>query len=99
MGSSATCPDPRDLRALLDGSPTEAEQATLTAHLNGCARCREALEGLTSDRETWEGVARRLREEAPPAPTLLTIAIDPAGEGARIAPAATELPPEFLGPL
>src|SRR6516164_3660160 len=97
MSSSTTCPDPRDLRALLDGSPTEAERATLTAHLSGCVRCRAALEGLASDRETWEGVARRLREEAPPAPTLPT-AIDPAGEGARIAAAATELPPEFLGP-
>jgi hypothetical protein len=98
MSSSATCPDPRDLRALLDGSPTEAERATLTAHLNGCARCRETLEGLSSDCAIWEGVARRLREEAPPTPTLLPTAIDPAGEGAWIALAATELPPEFLGP-
>src|SRR6516165_1255277 len=97
MSSSSTCPDPRDLRALLDGSPTEAERAALTAHLNGCARCRETLKGLASDRETWEGVARRLTEEAPPAPTLPS-ALDPAGEGARIAPAATELPPAFLGP-
>jgi hypothetical protein len=97
MSSPAICPDPRHLRALLDGSPTEAERAALTAHLNGCARCREALEGLASDRETWESVTRRLPEKAPPAPTLPT-AIDPAGEGARIAPAATELPPEFLGP-
>jgi serine/threonine-protein kinase len=83
---------------LLDGSPTEAEQAALTAHLNGCARCRETLEGLASDRETCEGVAQRLREEAPPALTLLWTAIDPAGEGAQSALAGTELPPEFLGP-
>src|SRR6516165_7814413 len=92
MRSSATCPDPRDLRALLDRSATEAERADLTAHLKGCTRCRVVLQGLASDRETWEGVPRWLPKDGPPAPSLPT-AVAPAGEGA-----ATELPAAFLGP-
>jgi hypothetical protein len=92
MRSSATCPDPRDLRALLDSSPPVAERAALNAHLTECARCREVLKRLASDRETWDGVARPLPKEAQPAPILPT-AIYPAGEGA-----ATELPPAFPAP-
>jgi hypothetical protein len=45
------------------------------------------LQGLASDRETWEGVPRWLPKDGPPAPSLPT-AIDLAGERA-----ATDMPP------
>ena len=43
MIATTDCPDRERLQALLDGTHDEPE---LTAHLDGCARCQNLLEGL-----------------------------------------------------
>ena len=61
------CPSERTLAAHLDGELTEAADAEVDAHLDGCSPCASAhrrLEGLSGLLKGWE--ARRARVEPPP---------------------------------
>jgi len=61
------CPSERTLAAHLDGELTEAADAAVDAHLDGCSLCASAhrrLEGLSGLLKGWE--ARRARVEPPP---------------------------------
>jgi|GEM_PF-2455196 len=61
------CPSERTLAAHLDGELTEAADAEVDAHLDGCSLCASAhrrLEGLSGLLKGWE--ARRARVDAPP---------------------------------
>jgi serine/threonine-protein kinase len=69
VSSIPSCPGPERLRRLLDAILPEDEQAPLLEHLEGCARCREALEALAAGRDSWAEVARHLRGETGPEPT------------------------------
>ena len=61
------CPDAVRLRDLLDGMLPDADQASLTSHLDGCADCQQRLESLAVGGQPWAGVSRlsrsRLRSE------------------------------------
>jgi hypothetical protein len=52
------CPPPDQLQLLLDDRLTEAEERTLTAHVDTCATCQERLEQLTSAAELRVDVDR-----------------------------------------
>ena len=57
--------DPNRLRLLLqDGLPHE-QQAEVVGHLDGCAPCQEALEGLAADKCWWQHL-RQLHESEQP---------------------------------
>lgn len=98
------CPNPARLRELLDGSIPETEQAVLTAHLETCAACQQAVEGLVAGRDTWVGAARQLGAGAAPLDPVLQSAMDearhalPGIEPSPEADAPVELPRDFLGP-
>src|SRR5262245_59367153 len=43
----ASCPNPRQLRRLLDEQLDPADEAWIVAHVEGCAKCQQWLDGLT----------------------------------------------------
>jgi serine/threonine protein kinase len=59
---TATCPQVEAWQALLKGSLSEAEQTALSAHLETCASCQQALEGLVASKESWSGTAKDLHQ-------------------------------------
>jgi eukaryotic-like serine/threonine-protein kinase len=63
MSQTITCPDPAQLARLLEGELSEAEQTNLTEHLDGCARCQQAVQELASGGRTWAEVAAYLKHE------------------------------------
>jgi serine/threonine protein kinase len=66
MAVQVACPDAGRWRALLEGTLAGPEQAGLTEHLEGCAACQRALEGLAASGEAWSAAARYLGDEEPP---------------------------------
>ena len=74
---------------------TEAEQAALSEHLEGCESCRRELERLAAASRFW-GEARLLREESKAAsePTVG----DPIAGGLRSSDAEEDEAIEFLDP-
>jgi WD40 repeat protein len=90
---TASCPDQALLREHLDGSLPSGAEAEMVAHLDGCERCRQALESLASGGQAWLAVARGLGEEPPIRPASWERIVAPLDHGSG---AATE--PE-LAPL
>ncbi|HLW67657.1 MAG TPA: protein kinase [Gemmataceae bacterium] len=60
--SLPSCPDPTQLRKLLDGNLAPEEQAVLSQHVDACPRCQAALEQMSAGRESWNDIARQLAE-------------------------------------
>ena len=58
------CPDAVRLRDLLDGMLPDADQASLTSHLDGCTDCQQRLESLAVGGQPWAGVSRLNRSRA-----------------------------------
>src|SRR5947208_17126734 len=73
------CGEPERLRALLDERLPEAEQAELTAHLEGCVTCRRAFDELAGGGRWWSDVRRYARGTASPAPGAATVTLPGAG--------------------
>src|SRR5688572_17927489 len=69
MNRPAFCPDANQLRDLLDGTVSDAEQDDLASHLDSCPRCRASLESLDAADPTALRRLGRWREEAGPALT------------------------------
>ena len=98
------CPAPAAWKELLEGSLPEAEQADLSAHLEGCAACQRALHDQVASDGSWAGLARRLAGEQPEVGPALRQALaaltghGPAVETQAEAAPAAELPLDFLGP-
>ncbi len=60
--SAATaCPDAATLRALLDGTLPEDQQAATQAHVDRCPTCEAALRQMTAGGESWIGMAEKLK--------------------------------------
>src|SRR4051812_23055024 len=57
---------PEALDRLLSGQISEAEQAAITAHLEGCGECRKALDGLAARSGLWSDLALLRDEELDP---------------------------------
>ena len=99
------CPAPAAWKDLLEGSLPEPEQGDLSAHLEGCAACQQALQNLVASDGSWSGLARRLAGGQPEVSPALRQALaaltghGPAVETQAEAPPAAELPLDFLDPL
>jgi serine/threonine protein kinase len=65
MPPTTTCPEPGFLKKLLDERLPEKNHSELSAHLETCARCQRTLEELVAGRDSWNGMAARLRLFAP----------------------------------
>jgi WD40 repeat protein/serine/threonine protein kinase len=48
MNVSSRCPTSTDLRDLLDGNISDADQAAVVAHLDECSGCQQSLEAIAS---------------------------------------------------
>jgi WD40 repeat protein len=48
MNMQTTCPDPKQLQGLLQGSLAPAEQSALTEHVGECTACQQALDQLAA---------------------------------------------------
>lgn len=64
-----SCPEPARLQQLLDPALSGDEQALLMAHLEGCPACRQTLEELAADTQSWADVALHLGGRTGPEPT------------------------------
>jgi serine/threonine-protein kinase len=62
--SSISCPDLHRLQEMLAGSLPEHEQSSLTSHLDTCATCRQTLEDLATDGESWSDMMSRLKNKS-----------------------------------
>jgi len=49
---------------MLAGSLPEHEQISLTSHLDTCATCRQTLEDLATDGESWSDMMARLKNKS-----------------------------------
>ena len=67
MKALSACPDPDRLRALADDTLPAEDLAALSEHLDGCARCRLALDRLMADHPSWSA----LSGPAPPGTDVL----------------------------
>ena len=72
------CPEPTDLRRLLDPSLREDEEARLSRHLDSCPRCREALTSL-ADTRAWR------QTSPPPVDEALRLAMEALKVAPRLA--------------
>jgi eukaryotic-like serine/threonine-protein kinase len=101
---TSTCPESSALQGLLDGALPENAQAELAEHLEGCPRCRAALDQLATDGRSYTDLARNLQQSSiVPEPGLQRVldqavsATDPAvTQGESPADVKNELP--FLTP-
>jgi serine/threonine-protein kinase len=50
--------DPQRLKLLLEDSLPATQQAEVVGHLDSCAACQQALEGLAADRPWWDELRR-----------------------------------------
>ena len=55
-----SCPDAALLRALLDGTLPDDQQAATQAHVDRCPVCEAALRQMTAGGESWIGMAAKL---------------------------------------
>lgn len=64
MTSSISCPNQDHLREMLTGTLSEPEQSALTSHLDTCPTCRQTLEDLATDGESWSDMMGRLKNKS-----------------------------------
>jgi serine/threonine protein kinase len=99
-----SCPEPGSLKALIDGALPPQEETLLSAHLDTCVRCQQALEGLVADSDSWADLPRRLSPAMPQPETALRQALarvtkdTQAADTQADATAWGDLPPDFLDP-
>ena len=67
---STTCPDAATLRALLDATLPEDQQATTQAHVDQCRICEVALRQMTAGSQSWIGMAEKLKSGSDDDPNL-----------------------------
>ncbi len=107
--ASSPCPPDDRLRTLLTEEGA-TQQGDLLAHLDECARCRHALEGLADTEHDLRGVARNVGDKGDRAgaDSLRRLLADLAGQGAATLPWSAlhhtstpraALSPETLGHL
>ena len=57
------CPTTEQLRALIDGTLPESDQATAQRHVESCAACQKTLESLVAGSASWDSALDHLRNE------------------------------------
>ncbi|TXT38847.1 MAG: serine/threonine protein kinase, partial [Planctomycetota bacterium] len=70
MTPNSECPDAATLRAMLDGTLPDDQQAATQAHVDQCATCEAALRQMTAGGESWIGMAEKLKNETTDNPKL-----------------------------
>ncbi len=60
---STPCPTPEQLKALIDGTLPESDQATAQSHVDSCAACQTMLESLVAGSASWDSALGHLRIE------------------------------------
>ncbi len=103
MTSPNSCPDRDRLKEMLIGTLPEQEQSALTGHLDTCPTCRQTLEDLATEGESWSIIVRNLKSKPVTADPALDQAIKDikaASAGASPAPpsAGVEAGLDFLSP-
>jgi eukaryotic-like serine/threonine-protein kinase len=99
MPAQAPCPPPERLRDLLDGRLPEPEQKQLVRHLDDCAGCQQALEGLAANAASWSEAARLLTPEGDARDAGITADLPPRDGVAKAVGANGEtISLSFLGP-
>jgi hypothetical protein len=91
MAATNTCPTRDTLQKVLTGGLPAAEQDTVIRHVETCAACQRALDGLSPAGRLWEDLAIHLGKESPPPEPALQRVLDQAkGSGTdRREPALT----------
>lgn len=104
MNSTAVCPEPEELRQLLDGSLSGQRRHECTDHLHTCACCQARLDELTALTTRFSEVSRLVNQAGPeataaywPAPNALE-AQAPNASTSRSAGRAREQLFDFLTP-
>ncbi len=64
------CPDAATLRALLDATLPEEQQAATQAHVDQCRACEVALRQMTVGSQSWIGMAEKLKSSNDDDPKL-----------------------------
>jgi hypothetical protein len=64
MNASTACPGQAQLKRLLFGTLSDADQAELTRHLDGCPGCQQTLEHLAVGSAAWCEAAKACGERA-----------------------------------
>ena len=60
---STPCPTPEQLKALIDGTLPESDQAIAQSHVDSCAACQKTLESLVAGSASWDSALGHLRNE------------------------------------
>src|SRR5262245_28723068 len=100
---STSCPNPTELRKLLDGIASPQDQAALELHLGGCANCQATLDRLAVGQDSWGAMAQQLaREPALVDPALANVMdhlqAEPPAETAAEQRGREEINLDFLDP-
>ncbi len=66
-----SCPQPDQLRRLLDACLPADENATLANHVDTCERCQKTLDELTAANESWPELAPQISQPSQAEPALL----------------------------
>lgn len=100
--ATTACPDAATLRALMDGTLPEDQQATTQAHVEQCPSCETVLRQMTVGGESWIGMAETLkggREDDPHlAAALDRLKADDGSAGEPSTPADPQQTLDFLQP-
>src|SRR2546428_9740232 len=70
MFTPKDCPDAVRLREMLAGTLPEHDQEELTTHLDSCLTCRQTLDELATEGESWPELARKLGRKPAADPAL-----------------------------
>src|SRR6266852_3659275 len=70
MFTPKDCPDAVRLREMLAGTLPEHDQEELTTHLDSCLTCRQTLDELATEGESWPELARKLGPKPAADPAL-----------------------------
>jgi Tol biopolymer transport system component len=105
MNCHTPCPDPAQLRGLLDTSLPPAEQARLIGHLDSCEDCQHSLEEVAAGGSSWSDAVRHVDQDQPPADSAFWSGLRQV-EGTLLtdiqvggpAPTAEPVPLDFLSP-
>ena len=60
---STPCPTTEQLRALIDGTLPDSDQATAQSHVDGCTACQKTLESLVAGSASWDSALGHLSNE------------------------------------
>lgn len=99
-----TCPEPEELRQLIDGSLAEERQQECTEHLDSCQCCQIRLEELATSGTLLSGVCKHLDKAEPEAtsaywPALKALDADTSKAGGAHTPGRTrKFTLDFLTP-